>query len=117
MPCTAHVSSLRDVDAFFHNHGYANVATLLNTDAIWLDNIYVRLQHPLVRPPPVAACTREDHFFTNCAGGGQFAAWPDSVVVRLPIPGGARASSEQSDEQSHRHLPFSVFLLPGFPVQ
>lgn len=73
---TAHVSSLRDVDAFFHNHGYANVATLLNTDAIWLDNIYVRLQHPLVRPSPVAACTPEDHFFTNCAGGGQFAAWP-----------------------------------------
>ena len=60
---TAHVSSLRDVDAFFHNHGYANVATLLNTDANWLDNVYVRLQHPLVRPPPGA-------------GGGQFAAWP-----------------------------------------
>ena len=73
------------VDNFFHAHGYANVATLLqgphpkDRTATWLDNLYLRMPGgPLVVPRGEPTCSHEDRQLnTFCA---PFARWERGTV-------------------------------------
>jgi len=57
----------REVDAFFSRIGYANVATMLQTDSSFLDNLYMRLPGgPLAHPPMVGGCSPKDKELTGC---------------------------------------------------
>lgn len=72
---TNKVRDMRAVDAFFAQHGYANVATLLQTDRSWLDNVYVRMARKLVVPAIAGTCTAEERAQTDCHGGGEYQPW------------------------------------------
>jgi len=72
---TNKVRDMRAVDAFFAQHGYANVATLLQTDRNWLDNVYVRMARKLVVPAIAGRCTAEERAQTDCHGGGEYQPW------------------------------------------
>jgi len=72
---TLQVRDMRAVDAFFAQHGYANVATLLQTDRNWLDNVYVRMARKLVVPAIAGRCTAEERAQTDCHGGGEYQPW------------------------------------------
>jgi len=72
---TNKVRDMRAVDAFFAQHGYANVATLLQTDRNWLDNVYVRMARKLVVPAIAGNCTAEERAQTDCHGGGEYQPW------------------------------------------
>lgn len=72
---TNKVRDMRAVDAFFAQHGYANVATLLQTDRDWLDNVYVRMARKLVVPAIAGRCTAEERAQTDCHGGGEYQPW------------------------------------------
>ncbi|EOD04706.1 hypothetical protein EMIHUDRAFT_220836 [Emiliania huxleyi CCMP1516] len=68
-------ADLRALDAFFGFHGFANVATLLQTDRTWLDNLYVKLSSKLRHPGRAGACSSADKGLTMCMGGGEWQAW------------------------------------------
>ena len=72
---------MRAVDAFFAQHGYANVATLLQTDRSWLDNVYVRMARKLVVPAIAGTCTAEERAQTDCHGGGEYQPWTRDEVA------------------------------------
>ena len=65
---------LRAVDAFFHQHGFVNYATLMQTDSTWLDNLYVK-RSKLVVPEESEECSAEDRALTDCHGGGHWQPW------------------------------------------
>ena len=76
---TNKVKDMRAVDAFFHAHGYANYATLLQTDRTWLDNLYVRVPRLQV-PGSAGRCSAEDVAQTDCHGDGEFQPWAHESV-------------------------------------
>lgn len=78
---TNKVRDMRAVDAFFAQHGYANVATLLQTDRSWLDNVYVRMARKLVVPAIAGTCTAEERAQTDCHGGGEYQPWTIDKVA------------------------------------
>jgi len=66
------------VDMFFSNHGYMNVATLLNNGSR-LDNVYVEIPGgkfvtPTPWPTPGAYCTAEDRVQNKWCHG--YMGWP-----------------------------------------
>eukprot|EP00966_Prymnesium_polylepis_P035264 819416-Prymnesium_polylepis.1 len=84
----------REVDAFFSKIGYANVATMLQTDGSFLDNLYMRLPGgPLAHPGVVGRCSDADRALNHCnaAGdgtlhwrkGGEWQAWPNATSNRM----------------------------------
>ena len=75
------VRDMRAVDAFFAQHGYANVATLLQTDRSWLDNVYVRMARKLVVPAIAGTCTAEERAQTDFHGGGEYQPWTRDEVA------------------------------------
>ena len=87
---TNHVNQ-REVDAFFSRVGYANVATMLQTDGSFLDNLYMRLPGgPLVHPGVVGQCSKEDRWVTHCNAprgssqaehGGEWKGWPNITTA------------------------------------
>jgi hypothetical protein len=63
----------RVLESFFHAHGYASVATLLDAGE-WLDNLFVKLPHKLVYPPDKPDCSVKDRVQNQyCA---PFSPWP-----------------------------------------
>lgn len=59
-------ADLREVDLFFHRHGFVNDQTFLNMDdhsggVSWLDNLYVRRSTPPVFPPSQYTCNHRNH--------------------------------------------------------
>ena len=55
----------REVDLFFHRHGYSNVETFLNSvgtiENWWIDSLYV-MRRPHVYPPPFVCDTHDAKF-------------------------------------------------------
>jgi hypothetical protein len=56
----------KEVDMFFHRHGYSNVETFLNENQ-WLDNLYVKKEDSLPKPYPSTtfACSEEQRKYNT----------------------------------------------------
>ena len=78
---TNKVKDLRYVDNFFHNHGYANIASLLNLGQ-FLDNIYAKMPQKLITPVGRPSCTPRD--YQENAWCGQHTKWPRWVNKTEP---------------------------------
>lgn len=78
---------MQALDSFFHNHGYANVATFLQgarkpgQAASWLDNLYLKLPGgPLVLPTNLGfgQCSEEDMQVNRFCG--PYARWESNMM-------------------------------------
>ena len=94
---------MQQADSFFHNHGYANVATLLQgarkpgQASTWLDSLYLKLPGgPLVVPTGLdQPCSAEDQQANRYCG--PHARWEQSMAKRWQCPeahGGAAADAD-----------------------
>ena len=90
---TNRVFNLAELDLFFHNHGYLNIASLVLGDGMGLlDNIYVKIPGgPLITPQGKPTCTPNDrkrNMFCGPTGSG-----PGDPPSHSSIRGGRAHSS------------------------
>ena len=79
---TNRVINLAELDLFFHNHGYLNIASLVLGDGMGLlDNLYVKIPGgPLITPQGKPTCTPNDKKRNKfCAPYGKW-AWGAAIT-------------------------------------
>ena len=83
---TNRVINLAELDLFFHNHGYLNIASLVLGDGMGLlDNLYVKIPGgPLITPQGKPTCTPNDKKRNKfCAPYGKW-AWGAAITQQHP---------------------------------
>ena len=83
---TNRVTNLAEIDLFFHNHGYLNIASLVLGDGMGLlDNIYVKIPGgPLITPRGKPTCTPNDKKRNMFCGPYGKWAWGAAITQQHP---------------------------------